>query len=473
MPILGLQSSSRNIPSYGTVGTVEYPEHQLGIFHVKSGTIIPEEAKWIVARSSDYGRPNLLENPSFELGFLGWRLYTPSGNTPLTVDILSGYLGNSAVMISDELGYRGGATQSFRDVPPNTTFHFKAMIKSVDVESLEATIFYRDVYDAEENWYGGDAGKIVGSNDWTLYETVFITPNAVTNVYVYPISVRNRGQVWMDEVFLTIESLHPPTVPVILNWYSFRPSLPIRTQEALMNLEEGLKTITTEKFWGILGPTGAEEVYRTHIDFHDEVNTTWFSERLLGYPLYLMENTGASVDEWKDEMYLRMIRGFYNYFHPLMKIGIVWGWPNPEYWNTIYGEPATAFIRQYYDFLFLYPYTENLDYWLQHSKPYLSAVEELFPNQKKFWLLTRIWDDNRPRWQLEAMALELKNCFDRNIPVLSYRVTEPAFEEVWYLILKAIELYDINASYYENLVYGRNLLTGYVGDTYGWVEVLG
>ena len=467
MPILGLQHSSVNISSEGTV---KYPEHELGLWDVRCLAAVPEEASWIVVNSADYGKTNLLENPDFELDFLAWSLYIPPDKTPLSISLPSGYMGRSLLLTNNKLGYRGGAFQYFSNVPPNTTFHFKAMVKTVNVEGLETTILYRDVEDAEGNWYGGELERISGSSDWTLYETSFTTPNVVTRVAVFPVLVYNRGEVWIDEASLTMEGWQPPTVPVILNWYTLRLSLPIRTEQALTNLEEGLISISTENFWGIISP-GYEEVYRIHIAFDDDLDTMWFGENLLGYPLYLAEKPDATKDEWMDEMYLRMIRGFYNYFSPLTKVGITWGWTDAANWNTIYGEPAITFIQQHYEFLFFYPYTIDLEDWLKRNKPYLSAVEQLFPNQKKFWILTRIWPGNEARWEREAIALEMKSCLDRNMVITTYHESNPSLEETWALMLKSIELYDSKASYYETLIYGRNLLTGYMGDTYGWVEV--
>jgi len=469
MPILGLESSSLNISSQGRI---KYPKHELGLWDVSSSGAVPEDASWIVAHSADYGKPNLLENPGFELDFPGWWLLTPPSGKPMIMNLPSGYVSRSLRLTSNELGYQGGVYQDFFRVPPNTVFHFSAMIKTVDIEGLETAVLYRDVYDSEGNWYGGELKRIRRSADWTLYETSFTTPDRITKVSIFPVLVYNKGEVWIDETSLTIESWQPPKVPVILNWYTFRPSLPIRTEEALTSLERGLRSITIENFWGILGPTGAEEIYRTHIAFDDNVDVTWFGERLLGYPLYLQENPAATIDDWKDEMYLRIIRGFYNYFSPLTKVGITWGRMNLKDWNEYYGEPATTFIRQYYDFVFLYPYTANFKEFLQATKPYLSRVEELFPNQKKFWILTRIWNYNRSYWEREAIALEMKSCLDRNIVIMPYENNEPPLQDIWPLMLKAIELYDSETPYYEIYVYGRNLLTEYVGETYGWVEVL-
>jgi len=469
-PVLGLQSSSHNISSEGTV---IYPESQLGVWYVDSRSIIPSEANWVVAKSPGYGKPNLFENPGFEVDLLGWWLYTPPDKTPLHLDILPGYIGKSAVQVSDELGYRGGLRQYFQNIPPNTTFHYKAVIKTVDVEALETVVLHWETWDAEGNYYGGKLGSIQGSTDWTLYETSFTTPDVVTEVRLFPALVYNKGEVWIDEASLIMEGWQPPTTPAILNWAElhrpWNPWNPFKTESDLKYVEQGLKTVPTENFWGIIGPI-REEHYWHHIEFNDDVNTTWLGESLLGYPLYLEESPGATEDEWKDEMNLRMIRGFYDYFHPLTKVGATAGLGSLRRIPYYFGVPALAFIREHYDFVILYEYTENLEYFDEKTRQSLQLIDQFFQKQKKFWIITR--NGSKPDWELEAIALEMKNCFDRNMVVTCYYQNDPPLEDIWPLMLKAIELYDSKAPYYENHVYGRNLLTGYVGDTYGWVEVL-
>lgn len=152
---------------------------------------------------------NMLTNPNFEDGLYGWVLYARPDGTPLVAEVRPGYSGNSAVLISDALATtpRGGINQSFIDVPPNTTFRFVAMLKTIDVQDLKIHFLYHDVFDAEGNWYGGKGGVITGSKDWLLYETTFVTPNVPTKVSVYPALVFNRGEVWIDTVYL--EQLAP------------------------------------------------------------------------------------------------------------------------------------------------------------------------------------------------------------------------------------------------------------------------
>jgi len=447
--------------------------YELGVFDARFGTIIPNESSWVVVNSPDYGGDNLLENPGFERGSVGWGLSKPSSGSPLQVSICSGYKGKSAAMVNNEVGYRGGIYQCFEHVPPKTTFVFSAMIKTVGVVSdaqLRAVALYVDMYDGEK-WYGKSWGTILGSKNWTRYEITFTTPNKTTEVTVFPALVSNKGEVWLDEVSLVAKGWKPrKDAFLILNWYTRGfPLKPFKTRDDLKKTEEAFKNVSAENFWGIIFIS--EEIYKTHIDFEDNVNELWFGERLLGYPLYVAEKPNATRGDWIDEMYFRMIRGFYNYFHNRTKVGITWGWTNPAVWEKYYGNPATKFIQQHYDFLFLYPYTETLEDFLQRTKPYISSVEELFPSQKKFWILTRAFSDTKNAWMPEAIALEMKYCLDRGIVVTAYHMNDPPFDETWTLMKKAIELYNNKATYYEKSVNGKNLLTGYTGYTYGWVQV--
>jgi len=393
----------------------------------------------------------------------------------MTVNKQPGHEWYSVVMANDELEYRGGLGQGFSDIPPNTTFYYSAWIKTVDVEDLEARILFVDVEDSGHEWIEShEWGVLEGSHDWTFYETEFTTPDEITNLNVYPALVTNRGEVWIDEASLTIEGWQPPTAPIILNWFHLHkpwgPFYPFVTEADLEYVEQKLKAVSIENFWGIVG-VPCEEHYRLHVDFDDDVNTTYFGEDMLGYPIYEAANPGATVGEWKDEMFLRMIRGFYDYFSPSVKVGITAGNGAAEDIPVYFGEPAMDFIREHYYFVIHYYYTTNLEDFNTRTKQAFQLSDQLFAKQMKFWILTR--DDGRPGWQLETMALELKNCFDRNMVVMIYYSHDPPFAETWDLMLLARELYDAKAPYYESLVSGLNLLTGQEGETYGWVEVLG
>ena len=273
-----------------------------------------------------------------------------------------------------------------------------------------------------------------------------------------------------------------PDVSAILDWYplheAYYPSWnPFRTVEDLRTVEQAFMTAPVENFWGTLFIS--TEHYKTHAWFNDDVDTTWFGERLLGYPLYLQDNPDVTEDEWRCEMFLRMLRGFYNYFHVRgVKVGVSasggslitnfrdneWAKGIPHFW----GDPALNFIRAYYDFVVVYTYAQNLQDFTDWSKQYFQLIDQLFPNQKKFWILTRIWSSNVDTWEPEAMALEMKNCFDRNIVVTSYTDYDPP--RIWPMILKARELYNQRAPYTETPVPDTSLLTGVFGEkTFGWV----
>jgi hypothetical protein len=266
-------------------------------------------------------------------------------------------------------------------------------------------------------------------------------------------------------------------ISVILNWYDLHPPYPngvnnpIVTETDVKTIESQLKTVQASNLWGIIGPV-CEEHYRSHMQFEDNLNTTWFDESLLGYSVYLTENAGATRYQWQDEMFLRFVRGFYNYFKGKgLKVGITadaWAVSDIPYF---YGQPAFDFIRQQYDFVFLYAYTENLTDF-QRTKEYYTAIDQFFQKQLNFWILTRGYDFSYGTWEVEAKALELKNCLDRRMIITTSIYEEnPTFSETWILMLKAIQLYNGNAPYFETYVNGTNLLTGHVGNTYGWVQV--
>ena len=274
-----------------------------------------------------------------------------------------------------------------------------------------------------------------------------------------------------------------PGINVILNYYNVHPRTEAPTFETaaeLNKVEQDLMAIPTANFWGILFIR--EEHYRNIVNFNDDVDTTWFGERLLGYPLYLVETPGATVDDWKDEMYLRMIRGFYNYFSPLTKVGISAGGPSlyhPTYKEKSYleyfGQPAMDFMQNY-DFVFLLRYSVNLEDYKARMEPYFAVADQLFQNQKKFGIITRKWGHNLNTWEPEAIGPEMFNYLKRNCVVMTYEehaaggyFEPPTFSEMWLLMLRGRELYYIRAPYTENRVPDTNLLTGYIGDTYGFV----
>jgi len=250
------------------------------------------------------------------------------------------------------------------------------------------------------------------------------------------------------------------------------------TEEDLREVETALLAVNTSKFQGI---SFFEEHYTMHIGFEDGLNYTWLGRELLvGYDIWLADHPDSNQTEWKNEMYLRMVRGYYEYFHNKgLKVGMLVGggaivenWKNRDWCKgpeDTFGNPAYTYMKSHLDFIVCYSYISVYDeiIWL---KRYWEKLEEDFPTQQKFYILTRKWDYNYDIWEPEAFAVEMKNGLDHNAVLLIYYDNDPPREEAWNWILTGIELYDNNAPYYEYYVEGRNLLTGYVGETYGWVE---
>jgi hypothetical protein len=272
------------------------------------------------------------------------------------------------------------------------------------------------------------------------------------------------------------------SISLILNWYSLRRSQPSNyfyEEEDLKRVETAFKELNVTKYWGIIFIS--EETYRSHVAFYDSVNITWFGENLCGYAIYKQENPHATSDQWKDEMFLRMTRGFFTYFHEKgTKVGITAHEKAASNHLYCYGEPAANFIKDNYDFVVLYAYTLDLDDFNSRTKTFFDLIDSNFQKQKKFWIITRIFDDTPDNWEPEAIALEMKNCFDRGIVVTSYVSTSSPFrnvtdkqqaaEQVWHLFTEGNKLYNANVSYFESYVNGTNLLTRSSGLTYGWVK---
>lgn len=271
-----------------------------------------------------------------------------------------------------------------------------------------------------------------------------------------------------------------PSIKVILDWYGvFTDIGAFRTEADIKTVEDRLMTVPTENFWGTLWIT--EEIYKEHhLLFEDGVNTTWFGEELLGYDLYQSVVPGATNDEWKDEMFFRMVRGAYNYWKSQgIKVGTTMGgnkaWNEEWTVNTTWGLKARNFIKANFDFIFFYQYTPNLDRFWNHphgpysTEDYFESIKE-FTKQKKFWILTRIWPgENDTTWEKEVIALELKNAFDQNMVTTVYYWNQPPFSEIFPLVVEAVSLYETDQPYYEEFVEGENRLTEIVGPTYGWV----
>jgi hypothetical protein len=272
-----------------------------------------------------------------------------------------------------------------------------------------------------------------------------------------------------------------------MDWYDLHPPWPynpFKTAVDLKTVEDALKNLNVASLWGILGPV-CHEHYVEHIAQYADVDTTWFGEAIKSYSRYVAtENPSATTREWQEKMWFRIIKGFQSYFQGKgIKVGssmemetLVVGFRDrtfPQGYETYYGEEGFQYIRNQYDFIVGYGYAMNLSDYNQWIKLGLAFIDQYFPKQKKFWIITRPFDEPWcTSWEPEAIALEMKNCLDRNMIILTYSTVSAkgfSFTQHWQWMLKGIELYKGTERYYETYVYGKNLLTGYEGNTYGWV----
>ena len=291
-------------------------------------------------------------------------------------------------------------------------------------------------------------------------------------------------------------------IKVILDWYTLHipwgggagggNANKFWTEEQLQVVEDGLMSVPTDNFWGTLW-MGSEENRRQHIGFDPGLNFTWFNETLLAYDLWIIDNPPdptnywSRVEEWKDEMCLRMMRGACEYWHSKgVKVGVMLdGTLIPGYrnvWWSIgvslhFGWPAFNYLKENFDFVIGYPFTSNLEFYNNWTIPFWDFLEEHHQKQKKFIITTQKWywnTENEPDpiniWEPEAIALEIKDCLDKGYVIMPYYNPDPPRDEIWSMIQTGIALYESGAPFYYNYVNGTNLLTGKVGLTYGWVK---
>jgi len=268
-------------------------------------------------------------------------------------------------------------------------------------------------------------------------------------------------------VFTDRYSVRPrPDLTMLLGDYTFHTSS--ITSTYLADSESKYKAVVASNFDGVIFL--GEEVYCLNIAIENGASTTWFGEQLVGSDIY-----GGAKSAWQKEMYLRMLRGFANYWHGQgKKVGITMHYDcisNPDYF---YGTAGYNYILANYDFVVLYIYTNNLSEFTTRTKPYFTMIDGLPAHLKKYWILTRPWYDTWQTWEREAIGLEMKNCLDMKMAITTYGASTFGYsvEETWSLMLKSIELYRASGSYYEEYVFGENLLTGIFGNTYGWASIL-
>jgi len=246
-----------------------------------------------------------------------------------------------------------------------------------------------------------------------------------------------------------------------------------RSCSDLETIENRHKVVATGKFWGI--DFIREEVENTWFNYLDlNADCTFFGENILGYDRYKQTVPDASVEVWRDEMYFRAIRGFYNYIksrNPPEKIGITMGGYSMIDWKSHFGEKAMGFIKNNYDYVVVYIYTQDLEQFERDTKKYLTLIDELFPRQQKFWIVSRSWLPSEI--EPEIIQVEVKNVLDRGMVIVSYGPTGLEPPEVIDHMVKSINLYtSALKNYYEDYIMGKNMITGKTGNTYGFVDTL-
>ncbi|MBM3283025.1 hypothetical protein FJY90_02115 [Candidatus Gottesmanbacteria bacterium] len=238
-------------------------------------------------------------------------------------------------------------------------------------------------------------------------------------------------------------------------------------------VENRHKSVPAGKFWGI--DFIREEIDKTWFSKLDNnANCAVFGENILGYNVFKDTAPYANEESWKDEMYFRVIRGFYNHIksrNPPEKIGITMGGDLLTWWQSHVGEKAMNFIKTNYDYVIFYSYTKDLGLFRSYTKPmYLTLIDDFFSKQKKFWIVSRNW----PQLLIiepEIIQLEVKNALDRNIVVLSYGPAGLDPPEVIDYMAKSVDLYkNAPGNYHEEYTGGVNMITGKVGNTYGFVR---
>ena len=95
-------------------------------------------------------------------------------------------------------GYHGGWSQNRVLLKPKTTYTFRAWIKVKDIKDVKIRTL-RVI--SPINCFGPE---IKGTQDWTLVETTFTTPDGPSlSVTMLPALLHNEGEVWIDDVSLT------------------------------------------------------------------------------------------------------------------------------------------------------------------------------------------------------------------------------------------------------------------------------
>jgi len=256
-------------------------------------------------------------------------------------------------------------------------------------------------------------------------------------------------------------------------WYPQRP-ITAAAIDAILRTYNSLNQLDWDGFNFL-----SEETYRVNIAFENGMSRTWFGETLVGWDLY-----GGTQVAWQEEMFLRMLRGFANWCHSNGKqVGITFPYGIGK-WNTIewyFGAGGWNYIKSNYDYIAVYSYTYNMDFFNNETKPYWAIVDAIPARLHRIAIVTRPWDYSTGKWERECICLEMKNYLDRGFSCVTFGYPDSSYpdfnwQQTWNDMLACVNLWKNNQKYYEYYVTGTNALTGKTGtisyptQTYGYVS---
>lgn len=144
--------------------------------------------------------PNLLRNPSFEIGLESpdhWRSYTGTvpGEYPWLTD---GHAGLRSICVKgDTNAYHGGWNQSV-SLKPGALYRFSGWARG-NVTAGTGQVMRCDIYDGQRRYYGFVAGALRGKSDWTRHGTLIMMPSD-GHATAYPLLLYGQGEIVADHV---------------------------------------------------------------------------------------------------------------------------------------------------------------------------------------------------------------------------------------------------------------------------------
>jgi hypothetical protein len=152
---------------------------------------------------------NLIANPGFEDGLIGWSTghgwyESPKGSgiSAVTLDSTTAHSGKCCLRINGK-GNRGITMQVFPVRPGH--YHLSAWIKTRGLGAATASVLAEWMSKGEGKWLAGSPiAAVSGDSDWRLVEGDVEAPADARSVHVDLLTnVANSGTAWFDDVSLT------------------------------------------------------------------------------------------------------------------------------------------------------------------------------------------------------------------------------------------------------------------------------